>query len=136
ADAGEPDTAREDGAPPAIRERVFVVDHDSNDVSVFVADPTSGQATPVPGSPFPVGDGPTDLSVTPDGHFLYVGHYGSEDIRGFRVGEAGELAALPGSPAPVPHVAHLMMARSGRALYAHTDDRELYGFTIDEAGGL
>lgn len=41
---------------------LYVVNNQSNSVSAFTIDPTSGALTPVPGSPFVVGTGPTSIA--------------------------------------------------------------------------
>jgi len=75
----------------------------SNDVSAFSIDPSSGNLTPVPGSPFPLdgfgpGSGGISLAVTPNGQFLMAGNPLSERITSFSIGRDGSLTTAPGSP--------------------------------------
>jgi len=75
----------------------------SNDVSAFSIDPSSGNLTPVPGSPFPLdSSGPSSggisLAVTPDGRFLMAGNPLAERITSFSIGADGALTAMRGSP--------------------------------------
>jgi 6-phosphogluconolactonase (cycloisomerase 2 family) len=124
-----PDTA----AAPHGRELVFVANQDSNDISVFSVDAVTGAHSVVAGSPFATGERPFHLAITPDGKFLYACHYGSEDIRGFRVADTGKLTAA--ATVPVSHPEVLVMAAGGRALYASGSDGLLYGFTVDAGSG-
>jgi len=78
----------------------------TNDVSAFSIDPSSGNLTPVPGSPFPLDssspssgfDFGISLAVTPDGQFLMAGNAPSGRITSFSIGADGSLTAVPGSP--------------------------------------
>jgi 6-phosphogluconolactonase (cycloisomerase 2 family) len=123
------------GPPPHGRELVFVANQDSNDISVFSVDAVTGDHTVVPGSPFATDERPFGLAITPDGKLLYACHYGSENVRGFRVAADGRLSALPSAPAPMPHPEALVMAVTGKALYARGVDGLLYGFSIDSGTG-
>ena len=132
-----PDTARDATVipPPSGRELVFISNQDSNDISAFSVDTVTGAHTVVPGSPFATGQRPWDLVITPDGKFLYVCHFGDEDLRGFRVAADGHLTALPGAPAHLPMPQALVMAPTGRAIYAYGTDGLLRGFTVDATTG-
>ncbi|HET7319633.1 MAG TPA: beta-propeller fold lactonase family protein, partial [Nitrospirota bacterium] len=52
----------------------------SNDISAYVVDANTGALTPTPGSPFPAGLVPLDLTAGPSDRFLYVVNNGSNDI--------------------------------------------------------
>jgi 6-phosphogluconolactonase len=118
------------------RELVFVVNHDSQDVSGFVVDLATSTATPVPGSPVAAGKYPYGLAITPDGRFLYVSDYEGNDVRGYSVGKTGALTPLPGLPVALPGPDALVMAPSGLTLYARAFS-QIHGLHIDpETGAL
>jgi 6-phosphogluconolactonase (cycloisomerase 2 family) len=131
-----PDRAPESSLPPPhSHELVFVANQDSDDISVFSVDAVTGAHATVSGSPFPTDERPYGLTITPDGAFLYAAHYGSENIRGFRVAADGRLAALASAPVPMPHPQILAMSATGKALYATGVDGLLYGFSVDSGSG-
>jgi DNA-binding beta-propeller fold protein YncE len=130
-----PDLGVDSGASAHGRELVFVANQDSNDLSVFSVDAVTGARTTVTGSPFATGERPFHLAITPDGKFLYACHYGTEDLRGFRVADTGKLTPVPAATVAIPHPEMLVMAGGGRALYAYGIDGLLYGFTVDGTTG-
>ena len=88
---------------------LYASNTDSNDVSAFSIDLSSGNLTAVPGSPFPLNSPGSmcsvftfvmgiSLAATPDGRFLMAGSPWSETITAFRIGADGSLTAVPGSP--------------------------------------
>jgi DNA-binding beta-propeller fold protein YncE len=60
---------------------------------------SNGALTPVPGSPFTTGGGPTSVAVDPTGKFAYVVNsqivFG---VSGYSIGSNGALTPVPGSP--------------------------------------
>jgi 6-phosphogluconolactonase len=85
---------------------VFVANSQSNDVSIYRIDDTTGVLTPLAGSPFPVGSGPssivvggTDYEIISGNLFVYVSNAGSNDMSVFSINVAGgALTPVPGSP--------------------------------------
>lgn len=82
---------------------VFASNTQSNDVSVFTIDTTTGTLTLVPGSPFAVG-GSSDfsgiaLAVTPSGQFLMAANGFSVTV--FSIAGDGTLTPIAGSPFPI-----------------------------------
>jgi 6-phosphogluconolactonase len=88
--------------PPAAQNAsfAFVSNTNSNNISVFQIDESTGKMAPVVGSPFPVGDsGPEFLAVDPSHKFLFVGNSGSNTVSAFQINAAsGALTSVPGSP--------------------------------------
>ena len=83
---------------------LFAENEGTADVSVFTVNPTSGNLTLVPGSPFPVGGASqTDISlaVTPDGAFLFAANSGSATITVSSIAANGSLSMV-GSPTSLP----------------------------------
>src|SRR5690349_10542377 len=64
-------------ASAAVQSFVFVANngseqHVGGSISGFRINPATGTLTPVPGSPFPAGDGPSAIGSDPLGHFVFV----------------------------------------------------------------
>jgi 6-phosphogluconolactonase len=82
---------------------VFASNTNSNDVSVFTIDTTTGALTLVPGSPFAVGGSPDfagiALGVTPNGMFLMAANGFSVTV--FSIASGGTLTPIAGSPFPL-----------------------------------
>src|SRR5260370_17817384 len=72
---------------------------DCGDVSAFSIDGTTGMLTPVPGSPFPVGQFPESVTVDPTGRFVYVANSRSPNVSAYTIyGTTGPLTPLAASP--------------------------------------
>jgi len=68
-------------------------------VSSYAIDPTTGALSPLPGSPFTAGSGPSSVAVDPSNKFLYVANKLSNNVSAFTVdGNTGALTAITGSP--------------------------------------
>lgn len=52
------------------------------------------------GARIPTGDGPGAATATPDGRFVYISNFRSDDISAYRVLPSGRLEELPTSPYP------------------------------------
>jgi 6-phosphogluconolactonase len=77
----------------------FVANENSNNVSVFQVDASSGELVPVAGSPFPTDLGPEYLAVDASSKFLFVGNAGSNTVSAFQIdATSGKLTPAPGSP--------------------------------------
>ncbi|MBI3927484.1 MAG: beta-propeller fold lactonase family protein [Armatimonadetes bacterium] len=61
-----------------------------------------GGLNPVPGSPFAVGDAPTNLALSPSGTFLFVTNSTGSTVSTFSIGGTGVLTPVNGSPFPLP----------------------------------
>ena len=81
------------GAPTGY---VYVANEDSNDVSVFAVDSTTGALTTVPGSPISVGVNPQGMTLY--GGALYIVNAGSDSVSAYYV---DTLTAAPGFPVAV-----------------------------------
>jgi len=76
----------------------YVANRQSNSISGFAIDPSSGALVPLSGSPFASnGTTPTALTVDPDGQFLYVANSGSNSVSVYSIGATGALTAV-GAP--------------------------------------
>lgn len=79
----------------------------SNDVSGYSLDPNTGVPTPLPGSPYPAGDGPASVAVDPAAgpnpfgvRIVIVANKLSNDVSVFSISGNGSLTPAPGSPFP------------------------------------
>lgn len=71
----------------------------SNSVLAYTIDASTGALSEMPGSPFPAGDGPQDLTIDPSGRFIYVRNVTSGDVSAYAIDSAtGALSQVPGSP--------------------------------------
>jgi len=89
--------------PPPVAQNAsfaFVSNTNSNNISVFQIDESTGKMAPVVGSPFPTGDsGPEFLAVDPSHKFLFVGNSGSSTVSAFQINNStGALTPVAGSP--------------------------------------
>jgi 6-phosphogluconolactonase (cycloisomerase 2 family) len=73
--------------------------HPGSSVSAFSIG-SNGTLTPVPGSPFPAGVGPTSVAVDPVGRFAYVANFDDNTVSAYRIGLDGALTPGTGSPFP------------------------------------
>src|SRR5271156_5060179 len=66
---------------------LYVTNHDArdNDVAGFSIDCDSGRLTPVPGSPFAAGTGPSAIVIDPSGRYAYVSNSGSNNVSAFQI---------------------------------------------------
>lgn len=77
----------------------YVTNQNSSNVSAYSIDATSGALTPVAGSPFAAGAGPSSVAVDPTGKFAYVTNAGSDNISAFTINAtSGVLTPTTGSP--------------------------------------
>jgi DNA-binding beta-propeller fold protein YncE len=75
----------------------------SNDVSGYTINATTGALTAIVGSPFPAGSAPFSVAVDPTGKFAYVANadFNSNNVSGYTINATtGALTAIAGSPFP------------------------------------
>ena len=77
--------------------RLYVINWGSKDLNAYFINRTNGYLSGVPGSPFHIGQNPTDVAVHPSGHYVYVTAQ-SNWVYAFHVQSNGSLATIPGSP--------------------------------------
>jgi DNA-binding beta-propeller fold protein YncE len=79
----------------------IVAGSQSSSVSVFSIS-SSGSLTPVAGSPFPAGSGPTSVAFGASGKLVFVGNVGSNNMSIYQFdSNTGALAQIQGSPFPI-----------------------------------
>jgi 6-phosphogluconolactonase len=110
----------------------YVANLDSNNVSAYRIG-SGGVLTPVPGSPFPAGPNPADVTVDPTGRFAYVvNDPGVPEVPGtvsvFAICSDGALKPVPGSPFPA--------GDSPAAVVVDPTDRFVYIVNVSVSGQL
>ena len=123
---------------------LFVANSASASVSGFSFD-SSGNLTPVPNSPTPVGNGPNWVAFDPAGKFLYVPNIQDGTFSGFAVdATTGALSPMSGSPfgvsisSTVIPLSSVVVEPSGKYLYvtANNSSNNVYGFNLDANSGV
>jgi 6-phosphogluconolactonase len=79
----------------------FLFVPETNGVSVYAINTTTGELSMVAGSPFSAGTDPVLASVDPTDRFVYVVNEGSANVSEFTLESTGALAPLAGSPVSV-----------------------------------
>lgn len=116
----------------------FVVNSESNNISVFVARKTDGPLLIENikyGSPYAAGEYPVALAIDPKGRFVFVANAGSNNISVYRVNIYREvLSEVSGSPFPAGLYPYsLTTDRSGRYLYVvNRDSRDVSQYRINQ----
>lgn len=82
---------------------LFAANTETDNISVFKINPSTGVLTLVPGSPFATGNvggnfPGISVAATPDGKFLMVASFGSSNVVVFSIGSNGTLSPIAGSP--------------------------------------
>jgi 6-phosphogluconolactonase len=78
---------------------MYVVNHGSNDISGYAIDNATGALTPMSGSPFAAGAGPTWLTIHPGGKFAYATNGDANSISAYTVDATrGVLAPTSDTP--------------------------------------
>jgi 6-phosphogluconolactonase len=123
---------------------LFVANSASTSISGFSFD-SSGNLTPTPNSPIPVGNGPNWVAFDPSGKFVYVTNIQDGTFSGFSVDSStGALSAMNGSPfgvstsSTVIPLSSVVVEPSGKYLYvtANNSSNNVYGFTLDPNTGV
>jgi 6-phosphogluconolactonase (cycloisomerase 2 family) len=116
---------------------LFVTAKLANSISSFAIDPLNGTLSPVPGGTVSTGTTPFNLTLDPDGRFLYLANVASNNVSAYVVNNNGTLAEIAGSPfasglAPYS----LVTDKSGRFLYVtNRDSNNVSGYAIDKVTG-
>ena len=77
----------------------YVANVDSNDISAYAINASSGALTQVQGSPFEAGTEPSGVAIDPTGKFAYVPNSYDNDVSAYVINaSSGALTQLKGSP--------------------------------------
>ncbi len=114
----------------------YVTNHDSNDISAFEIDRTTGLMSPVAGSPFGTENGPTAAVVSPDAKHLYVASRDSSSLSAYRIASDGSLEAAGAAIRAGGRPAHMAIDSGGKYLFsANSLDGSIAAFSIDPQSG-
>jgi 6-phosphogluconolactonase len=119
---------------------LYVSNQNSDDLSGFSVNASTGGLTPVLGSPFATGASPHGVVVDAAGKFVFVGNQNSGTISAFSINSGtGTLTPVPGSPfTGVASPFGLAISPGGTFLYVNDiNTNTVSGFSIDpNTGGL
>ena len=77
----------------------YVANSDSDNVSGYTINPTTGALTAMAGPPFPAGDEPRSVAVDPSGKFAYVANFRDKNVSGYQIDPTtGALKEIPDDP--------------------------------------
>jgi len=116
----------------------YTANENSNDISGYAVDNTSGALSGVVGSPFLGPSGPRDSVVELLGKFLYVSNGGTNGVSAFAIDSAtGTLVTISGSPfAGGSGPRGIALHPSGKFLYtANRSSNDVSGYAIDTDSG-
>ena len=118
--------------------RFAYVANQSNSVSAFTINATTGALTPVAGSPFAAGASPNCVTVDPTGKFAYVPNFNSNNISVYTINTTtGALTPVVGSPfATGGNPFFIAVDPTGRFAYtANYGSSNVSAFTINATTG-
>jgi DNA-binding beta-propeller fold protein YncE len=128
-------------AAPLRAQFAYVANGAGNNLSAFSI-AANGALTPVPGSPFVTGFGPTSVAVDPTGKFAYVANVSFEHlgtVSGYSIDhKTGALTPVRGSPfAAGNQPSSVAVDPTGRFAYvANLLDNNVSGYSIGSNGAL
>ena len=83
----------------------YVANNNSNSVSAYTINSTTGALSPVSGSPFPTGSAPIAVAVDPSGKFVYVANNNSNSVSAYTINSTtGALSPVSDSPFATGHI--------------------------------
>jgi 6-phosphogluconolactonase len=109
-----------------------------NDISGFQIDCGSGKLTPIPGSPFKAGSGPSAVAIDASGRFAYVANLGSNNVSAYTIDEkSGRLVPVTGSPFPAgTFPSAIAVDALGKFVYVTNESsNNVSGYTINSTTG-
>ena len=110
----------------------------AGNVSGYAVDKITGALSPLAGSPFAAGSGPSSVAVDPTNKYLYVANLLSDNVSAFAVdGATGALTEIAGSPfAAGMNPISLAVDPLGKFLYVvNQKSNNLSVYTVDSATG-
>jgi len=115
---------------------LFTANVNSNSVSAFTINQSTGMITPVSGSPFPAGPNPQSVAIQQKGKFLYVPNGNGASISAYSINSAtGALTQIPGSPFATGSVPVAAAIRRGFLYVANSADKTVSQYTLNLATG-
>ena len=123
-------------AAPLRGQFAYVANFNSNNVSAYTINPSTGALTAIVGSPFTAGSFPRSVAVDPSGKFAYVLNEGG-NVSGYTINPStGALTAIAGSPFTTGGDPRSMtMNPSGKFAYVADFTGNVLGYTINPSTG-
>ena len=124
-------------AAPLRAQFAYVANFFGNNVSAYSIG-ANGALTPVPGSPFPAGEGTQSVAVDPTGKFAYVANSFEGNVSAYSIGANGALTLVPGSPfAAGSFPFSVAVDPTGKFAYvSNTSDNNVSAYSIGANGAL
>jgi DNA-binding beta-propeller fold protein YncE len=125
---------------------LYVANSQSNNISAYRLDASTGVPTPLAGSPYPAGEGPASVAVDPAPganilgvRVVVVPNTRSNNVSVFSVASDGTLTPVPGSPFPAggapSSAATGQVMPLGFAYVTIPELNDVVGYSIDDATG-
>jgi hypothetical protein len=123
-------------AAPLRGQFAYVANFNSNNVSAYTIDPSTGALTAIAGSPFTAGSFPRSVAVDPSGKFAYVLNEGG-NVSGYTINPStGALTTIVGSPFTTGGDPRSMAVDpSGKFAYVANFGGGVSGYTINPTTG-
>jgi 6-phosphogluconolactonase len=124
-------------ASPLRAQFAYVANFNSNNVSGYTIDPSTGALSSIAGSPFAAGSFPRWVAVDPGGKFVYVVNEGDKNVSGYTIDPStGALTAIAGSPFTTGGDPRSMAVDpSGKFAYVADFTGNVLGYTINPSTG-
>jgi 6-phosphogluconolactonase (cycloisomerase 2 family) len=104
-----------------------------------VINTATGSLSPIPGSPFTVGNQPNEVAIDPAGKFLFATNLMDNTVSAFTIDStSGALTPVGGTPfATGPNPSELVVNKSSAVLYViNANSTSISAFTINSSGVL
>lgn len=111
----------------------------SNGIVGYQIDQSNGALMPMPGTPFALnGTQPNDISIDPNGNFLFVPYYSSNTVSVYRIDRSSGALTNTATVTGANGMSAASADFTGQYLYAinyYIHSTEIWGYRIDEDNG-
>jgi 6-phosphogluconolactonase (cycloisomerase 2 family) len=115
---------------------LFAANVNSNSVSAFTINQSSGIITPVTGSPFPSGRNPQSVVIEHQGKFLYVPNGNDASVSAYAINSTtGALTQIAGSPFAAGSVPVAAVSKKSFLYVGNSADKTVSQYAIDPMTG-
>ena len=116
---------------------VYVANYDTNDVSGYTINSTTGFLTQIAGSAFPAGTNPSAVAIDPTGRFAYVPNSFDDDVSEYTIDSSTGALSQIGSPVAADLTPDAVAVNpTGEFAYVtNFDSDNVSVYTIDSATG-
>jgi YVTN family beta-propeller protein len=115
----------------------YAANNNSNNVSGYTIDATTGVLTEITGSPFEAGSNPSCIALDPSGKFVYVTNSGSDNVSAYTIdANTGALTELDESPFSLgSQPESITVDPTGNFAYIVMSDNNISTYEIDAISG-